>query len=114
MVIKGKSSTQKQHVKKHKKKSFASFSLYVYKVLKSISSDVGISKKGMAVINSLVADMFEQVALEASKLVRYQKKKTLSSQDVQTAVKLLLPPDLGNHAILEGSKAIAKFNSGKK
>ena len=114
MVSKGKSSAQKPQVKRHKKKSFASFSIYIYKVLKSISNDIGVSKKGMAVINSLVADMFDQVALEASKLVRYQKKKTLSSQDIQTAVKLLLPPDLGNHAILEGSKAIAKFNSGKK
>ena len=115
MVAKGKSSAQKNQVsRRHKKKSFASFALYIYKVLKSINNDIGISKKGMSVINSLVADMFEQIALEASKLVRYQKKRTLSSQDVQTAVKLLLPQDLGNHAILEGSKAISKFNSGKK
>ena len=115
MVSKGKSSAQKAQInKRQKRKNFTSFSLYIYKVLKSISNDIGISKKGMAVINSLVADMFEQVALEASKLVRYQKKRTLSSQDVQTAVKLLLPPDLGSHAIMEGSKAIAKFNSGKK
>ena len=114
MVAKGKSSAQKPQIKRQKKKSFASFSLYIYKVLKSISNDIGISKKGMSVINSLVADMFEQVALEASKLVRYQKKKTLSSQDIQTAIKLLLPADLSNHALLEGSKAIAKFNSGKK
>ena len=115
MVSKGKSSAQKVQVqKRQKRKNFASFSLYIYKVLKSISNDIGISKKGMAVINSLVADMFEQVALEASKLVRYQKKRTLSSNDVATAVKLLLPADLGNHATLEGNKALAKFGSGKK
>jgi len=114
MVVKGKASAQgNKVVKRQKRKNFASFSLYIYKVLKSISNDVGVSKKGMSVINSLVTDMFEQVALEASKLVRYQKKKTLSSQDIQTAVKLLLPPDLGNHAILEGTKAISKFNSSR-
>jgi histone H2B len=115
MVAKGKSSAQKNvQAKKGKRRNFASFSLYIYKVLKSISNDIGISKKGMDVINSLVADMFEQVALEASKLVRYQKKRTLSSQDIQTAVKLLLPQDLGNHAILEGNKAVAKFGTGKR
>lgn len=115
MVTRGKTSAQKANInRRQKRKNFTSFSLYIYKVLKSISNDIGISKKGMAVINSLVADMFEQVSLEASKLVRYQKKRTLSSQDVQTAVKLLLPPDLGNHAILEGTKAIAKFNAQKK
>ena len=113
-MVKGKASAQaKKAPNRQKRKNYQSFSLYIYKVLKSISNDVGVSKKGMSVINSLVTDMFEQFALEASKLVRYQKKKTLSSQDVQTAVKLLLPPDLGNHAILEGTKAISKFNSSK-
>ena len=114
-MVKGKSSAQKAQIhKKQKRKNFQSFSLYIYKVLKSISNDIGISKKGMSVINSLVADMFEQVALEASKLVRSQKKRTLSSQDIQTAVKLLLPQDLGSHAIVEGSKAIAKFQGNKQ
>ncbi len=97
--------------KKNRKKNFQSFSLYIFKVLKSIANDIGISRKGMNVLNSLVTDMFERVALEASKLVRYNKKKTLSSNDIQTAVKLLLPTDLGSHAIMEATKAISKFNS---
>ena len=99
--------------RKMRKKNFQSFSLYIYKVLKSIASDVGISRKGMSVINSLVTDMFEQIALEGSKLVRYSKKKTLSSNDIQTAVKLLLPKDLGDHANMEASKAISKFQNSK-
>ena len=112
MAGSGKTSAKKTHVKTHRrKKNYQSFSIYIYKVLKSLSNTVGISKKGMSVINSLVADMFDQVALEASKLVRYQKKKTLGFQDIQTAVKLLLPQDLGNHAASEGNKALAKFNS---
>lgn len=112
-MAKGKSS-QRSTGTKRQRKNFQSFSLYIYKVLKGISDDIGISKKGMAVINSLVSDMFEQIALEASKLVRYQKKRTLGSQDIQTAVKLLLPKDLCDHAIMEGSKAISKFNSSNK
>lgn len=99
--------------KKNRKKNFQSFSLYIFKVLKSIANDIGISRKGMNVLNSLVTDMFEKIALEGSKLVRYSKKKTLSSNDIQTAVKLLLPADLGNHAIMEASKAISKFNLGR-
>ena len=99
--------------KRNRKKNFQSFSLYIYKVLKSIANDVGISRKGMNVINSLVTDMFEQIALEGSKLVRYNKKKTLSSEEIQTAVQLLLPPDLAQHANLEASRAINKFQSSK-
>eukprot|EP00178_Gracilaria_changii_P018927 TRINITY_DN548_c0_g1_i1.p1 TRINITY_DN548_c0_g1~~TRINITY_DN548_c0_g1_i1.p1 ORF type:complete len:108 (-),score=22.95 TRINITY_DN548_c0_g1_i1:26-349(-) len=102
-----------QHKTRTRKKNFQSFSLYIFKVLKSIANDIGISRKGMNVLNSLVTDMFERIALEGSKLVRYNNKKTLSSQDIQTAVKLLLPADLGSHAIMEASKAIAKFNSAK-
>ena len=113
-MVKGKTAAHKAQGHKKHRKNFQSFSLYIYKVLKGISNEIGISKKGMAVINSLVADIFEQVALEASKLVRYQKKRTLSSQDVQTAVKLLLPQELGEHAIIEGSKAITKFNNNTK
>ena len=112
MAGSGKTSAKKIEKKAHhKKKNYKSFSIYIYKVLKTISNDIGISKKGMNVINSLVTDMFDQIALEASKLVRYQKKKTLGSQDILTAVKLLLPQELGQHAKEEGKKALGKFGS---
>ena len=70
---------RKNVTRRNKKKNFESFSLYIYKVLKRIANDVGISKKGMNVIDSLVTDMFEQIAMEGAKLIRYNKKKTLSS-----------------------------------
>ena len=101
-----------EQVRRHKKK-FTSFSLYIYKVLKTISNDIGISQKGMKVVNSLVSDLFEQLALESSKLVRYNNKRTLSSTDVQAAAKLLLTDDLSQHANMEAGKALQKFNSSK-
>jgi histone H2B len=70
---------RKTVAKRSRKKNFQSFSLYIFKVLKTIANDIGISRKGMNVLNSLVTDMFERIALEGSKLVRYNKKKTLSS-----------------------------------
>ena len=103
----------KQVVARKAKKNFKSFSLYIYKVLKTISNDIGISQKGMKVVNSLVVDMFEQLALESSKLVRYNNKRTLSSTDVQAAVKLLLTDDLSQHANMEAGKALQKYNSSK-
>lgn len=103
----------KQVVARKAKKNFKSFSLYIYKVLKTISGDTGISQKGMKVVNSLVVDLFEQIALESSKLVRYNNKRTLSSTDVQAAVKLLLTDDLAQHANMEAGKALQKFNSAK-
>ena len=73
--------------------------------------ETGISKKGMAVMNSFINDIFERIASEAGKLVRYNKKGTLSSREIQTAVRLVLPGELAKHAVSEGTKAVTKFTS---
>jgi ribosomal protein L9 len=46
---------------------------------------------------------------EGGKLARYAKKSTLSSREVQTAVRLVLPGELAKHAVSEGTKAVTKF-----
>ena len=74
-------------------------------------AETGISKKGMMVMNSFVNDIFDKVMTEAGKLVRYNKKATLSSREVQTAVRLSLPGELAKHAVSEGTKAVTKFTS---
>ena len=73
--------------------------------------DTGISKRGMSIMNSFINDIFEKMALEAGKLARYNKKATLSSREVQTAVRLILPGELAKHAVSEGTKAVTKFTS---
>lgn len=93
------------------RKRVETFSLYIYKVLRQVHSDIGISKKAMAIMNSFINDTFDRISLEASKLVRYNKKRTLSSREIQTSVKLLLPGELAKHAISEGTKAVTKFSS---
>lgn len=100
------SSEKKVHRKRNE-----TFALYIYKVLRQVHSDIGISKKAMAIMNSFINDTFERVCLESSKLVRYNKKRTLSSREIQTSVKLLLPGELAKHAISEGTKAVTKFSS---
>ena len=63
------------------------------------------------VMNSFVNDIFDKVMGEAGKLVRYNKKATLSSREVQTAVRLSLPGELAKHAVSEGTKAVTKFTA---
>ena len=60
-------------------------------------------------MNSFISDIFEKVVGEAGKLSRYAKKSTLSSREVQTAVRLVLPGELAKHAVSEGTKAVTKF-----
>jgi histone H2B len=96
--------------KAHRKR-VESYSSYIYKVLKQVHPETGISKRGMSVMNSFINDIFERLALEASRLARYNKKATLSSREIQTAVRLLLPGELAKHAVSEGTKAVTKFTS---
>ena len=96
---------------KRKKKRVESYSSYIYKVLKQVHPDTGISKKGMSIMNSFINDIFDRIAGEAGKLARYNKKMTLSSREIQTSVRLMLPGELAKHAVSEGTKAVTKFSS---
>ncbi len=97
--------------KKKRTKRTETFSSYVYKVLKQVHPDTGISKKSMSIMNSFINDVFERLAGEAGKLGKYNSKSTLSSREVQTAVRLVLPGELAKHAVSEGTKAVTKYSS---
>ncbi len=62
-------------------------------------------------MNSFVNDTFDRLANEAVRLARYNKKSTMTSREVQTAVRLLLPGELSKHAVSEGTKAVTKYTS---
>jgi histone H2B len=100
--------------KKKKKSRKESYSSYIYKVLRQVHPDVGISNKAMSILNSFVNDIFGRIAGEASKLAAYNKKSTISSREIQTAVRLLLPGELAKHAVSEGTKAVTKYTSSGK
>ncbi|KDE02488.1 histone H2B [Microbotryum lychnidis-dioicae p1A1 Lamole] len=100
--------------KKKKKQRKETFSTYLYKVLKQVHPDTGISNKAMLILNSFVNDIFERITIEACKLATYNHKATISSREIQTSVRLILPGELSKHAISEGTKAVTKFSSGSK
>ncbi|KAI9479018.1 histone H2B [Coemansia sp. RSA 989] len=90
------------------------YATYIYKVLKQVHPDTGISNKAMSIMNSFVNDIFERIATEASKLAAYNKRSTISSREIQTAVRLLLPGELSRHAVSEGTKATTKYVAASK
>jgi histone H2B len=82
----------------------------------------------MAILNSFVNDIFERIASEASsaypfrsilfsyahffkELAAYSKKSTISSREIQTSVRLILPGELAKHAISEGTKSVTKVST---
>merc|ERR1711862_257328 len=97
-----------------KRKRTESFSVYIFRVLKQVHEKTGISKRSMSIMNSFIGDVFAKICDEATRLVRYNKRHTLSSREVQTAVRLLLLGELAKHAVVEGTKAVTKFSSNTK
>ncbi|RXM99297.1 Histone H2B type 1-B [Acipenser ruthenus] len=67
----------------------------------------------MGIMNSFVGDTFERVASEAAKLSLYNKRRTITSREIQTAVRLLFAGELGKHAVSEGTESVAKCTSSK-
>lgn len=101
----------KKGAKKGNRKPKRSWNVYISRSLKAINKSVGISGKAVKIVNSFVNDIFARIAGEAANLARVNKKKTLGSREVQTAVRLVLPAELAKHAMAEGTKAIAKVSA---
>ncbi|CAH2245015.1 late histone H2B.L4-like [Pararge aegeria] len=99
--------------KKQKKKNYTSFSIYLFKLLRSVNVgkeyNLGISRHSMLIMNNFVNDMLEKIATEAGRLAFYGKKNTMGSAEIQSATKLLLPGELAKHANAQGVNAIAKY-----
>ena len=89
------------------------FNIYIFKVLKQVHPQIGMSKKAMSIMNSFVNDTFDRIASEAGNLCKYNKKSTMDARAIQTATKLVLPGELAKHAETEGQKAVQKFTASR-
>ncbi|KAL9423694.1 hypothetical protein AB3S75_035723 [Citrus x aurantiifolia] len=90
--------------KKCAKKSIKTYKIYIFKVLKQVHPDIGISSKAMGIMNSFINDIFEKFA-------RYKKKPTITSREFQTVGRLVLPGELDKHTVSEGTEVVTKFTS---
>ncbi|XP_065757386.1 histone H2B-like [Phocoena phocoena] len=104
--------TLKCHRRRHSD-DFDSFAAYFPRVLKRIHEGLSLSQEAVNVMDSFVKDIFERIANEAARLVRSSKRSTLSSREIQTSVRLLLPGEVGKHAMSNASKAVIRYTTGK-
>ncbi|XP_011867464.1 PREDICTED: late histone H2B.L4-like [Vollenhovia emeryi] len=96
-----------------KKKRSQNYHLYILRILKSVHTDLGMSKKAMMAMDSFTFDIYEKIKNEACNLVQHNSKATITSREIQTAVRLILPGELAKHAITEGAKAVTKYTNTK-
>jgi histone H2B len=96
-----------------------SYGRYHYKLFKSVANltqpkeKFGISKAGMAILDSFFYDLVHRYSMVISELIVKTKKASVTEREVQTATRLLLTGELQKHAVSEGQKASQKFRQMK-
>ncbi|XP_041029837.1 histone H2B-like [Carcharodon carcharias] len=99
--------------KKRRRSRKESHSTYMDKAMKQVHPDTGIIPKAVSIVNSFVNDIFERITGEDSPLAHYNMRSTISSLEIQTTVRLLLPGELAKHAVWEGTKTVTKDTSSR-
>nr|XP_025717894.1 late histone H2B.L4-like [Callorhinus ursinus] len=98
--------TPPSHRRRHCSDSFAT---YFARVLKHVHEGLSLSQEAVSVMDSFVKDIFELMPEEASRLARFTKRSTITTREIQTAVRLLQPGEIGKHAVSEAVKAVIRF-----
>ena len=86
----------------------------IKKVIKQVRPDLGIASDALGMINSLTHQIASDIAVESSNLCKSTDRKTLTSREIQAAVRLILPGELSKHAVSEGAKAVTHVAGGMK
>jgi len=103
----GKKGASKKS-KSTKNKRPIDFSIYTLKVLKQVHPAIGITRKGMAVMQDVLSDVAVRLADSVSTFVAHADLGTVSKHQIQGATRSVLPGELSKHAVSEGTKAVAK------
>lgn len=94
-----------------RKKKDVSYSTFIYKILKKGHPALGISNRGMAIMNGVVRYTLHIMLNELRTLDQFNSGP-VTARDVQTAVKLNFPLELAKRIIVEGTKAVTRYQAG--
>ncbi|XP_020037398.2 histone H2B type W-T-like [Castor canadensis] len=90
-----------------------SFATYFPRVLKTFHQDLSLSQETAGVMDSFVHDMLDGIASEAGRLSRQANRSTITTWDIQRAVRLLLPGKVGSKVVYQAAGAMAMFTQRK-
>lgn len=85
------------------------FDTFIYKVLRQIHPDNGMSGDGLSTLNNLVRISIKNIMNGVNTLMLNGTRKTISAREIQSSVRLMLPIELSRHAVTEGTKATTKY-----
>lgn len=91
--------------------NYDNYSTYIRQILKIVHEDTGINGEAMMVVNDILSHTLVLIKRTAAELARLGGTKTVNSRDIQSAVRMILPGLLNQHAARQGVAAVTRFNS---
>ncbi|KAH0571464.1 Histone H2B [Spironucleus salmonicida] len=85
------------------------FQNYIYKIFRSLASDLRISKQAMDALNSFTFDMFEKITSTSFQMIKIKQRSTLGAAQVEAACKLILGDELYKEVQDKYKKAMLKY-----
>jgi histone H2A len=89
------------------------FDSFIFKLLKTVHPDHGISRDALATINNLVKIIIKDLVAVTNLLLLSSSKTTLSSKEIRYAVNIVFHDYLAKAAIANGEGAVKIYNEGK-
>uniref|UniRef100_H0XLJ0 Core Histone H2A/H2B/H3 domain-containing protein n=1 Tax=Otolemur garnettii TaxID=30611 RepID=H0XLJ0_OTOGA len=85
------------------------YARYINRVLREVVPQSGISSRTLDIMNTLINDIFELIAMQACNLMYLGNRCTLTPEDIQKAVYSLLPKKLAKLAVAFGNQAVQRY-----
>ena len=89
------------------------YETYIRRVLRTVHPDAQITEQALAAMDTYVCLVEQKLAFASAGLCRENGRKTVSTRDVQTAVRILCPGEIARQGASEGTKAVTRWNGDK-
>lgn len=97
---------------KHRRRDYDRFRLYIGEVVKQVhEGHVGLTSSGFGVVEGFLVYVATRYGAVITELLSLSGHDTITALDVQVATRLILPGDVGKHAISLGSRAVTSYAS---
>jgi histone H2A len=87
---------------------------YINKVSKQLNPDLHVSEKTDDYIEDLLTYLLKLLMKSVNNLLDKSGAKTVSSSDIQFAVRLVFSSELRKHSITAGTNAVTNFNTARE
>jgi len=99
--------------KKRRRVKTNRFASYIFRTMRGIDTDIGMTKKSVEALDSFVVDLFDKLAAKMIHLQHVSGRPTATIEDLHAAFKLLLPKELCDHVIKRALLCEKMYNDPK-